>query len=222
MTLLCHQRHFGTWAAQESVCLPESVGGVELDDHYLCGWEVRRSEKYRKATIWPHLRWYCRCCCSPGATASLRHVTTDLQGWFNSVFLCADTQVNPPATWSATAADWRWLTENQWSAFMGCTHTEKPNARSPLQAPCWGCRDVKSALVPPASLRQPCASACPLSDSLTFSAAATHRSERTGRAREGIRDGEWSIKEAAEEGEYMLWGWWNDSWLEQKIASESW
>lgn len=63
---------------------------------------------------------------------------------------------------------------------------------------------------------------CPLSDSLTFSAVATHRSARTGRARQGIRDSEWSIKEAAEEGEYLLWGWWNDSWLEQKIASESW
>lgn len=72
--------------------------------------------------------------------------------------------------------------------------------------------------VPPAAS----GSACPLSDSLTFSAAATHRSARTRRARQGIRDSGWSIKEAAEEGEYLLWGWWNDSWLEQRIASESW
>lgn len=49
MTLLHHQRHFGTRAAQESLCLPESVGGVELDDHYLGGGEVKRSQSIRQA-----------------------------------------------------------------------------------------------------------------------------------------------------------------------------
>lgn len=46
MTLLYHQPHFGTRAAQQAVCL---VGGVELDDHYLGGREVKRSQSIREA-----------------------------------------------------------------------------------------------------------------------------------------------------------------------------
>lgn len=186
---------------------------------------VQKVRKYRKGTIWSHLRWYGHCCVSPGATMRLRHfrhVPTDLQGWFNSVFLCADTQANPPATWPAPPLP----TEGDWPRINGLlswdAHIQRNLMHAHLckhRADAAGTWSQRSSPGVPAAAS---ASACPLSDSLTFSAAATHRSARTGRAREGIRDREWSIKEAAEEGEYMLWGWWNDSWLEQKIASESW
>lgn len=203
MTLLCHQRHFGTWAAQESVCLPESVGGwnwmtITSVDESSEGQKV--GIVGRKGTIWSHLRWYGHYCCSPGATMRLRHfrhVPTDLQGRFNSVFLCTDTQVNPPATWPAPPLP----TEGDWPRINGLlswdAHIQRNLMHAHLckhRADAAGTWSQCSSPGVPAAASAP---ACPLSDSLTFNAAATHRSARTGRAREGIRDREWSIKEAA-------------------------